>query len=83
VIGKLCAILGGVALTWTCAAFGIAVLLGPCRIRTGIRDANQRVRRLELALNQYVLTHGRCPPSRASLIDSGEVEAQSTVRNEH
>jgi hypothetical protein len=51
-IGKLCAILGGVALTWTCAAFGIVALLGPCRIRTGIHDANHRVRRLEVALNR-------------------------------
>jgi hypothetical protein len=77
-IGKLCTILG-VALTWTCATFGIVVFFGPFRFGAGFHEANQRVRRLEMALNQYVLAHGRCPPSRASLIDMGQVDAQSMV----
>ncbi|HEY7376193.1 MAG TPA: type II secretion system protein GspG [Polyangia bacterium] len=80
-IGKLAAILCGVALTWTCAAFGIVGFseLHGHGCGGGAKEARQRVLRLERALNDYVLAYGRCPPNGASLIDSGQIDAQNMI----
>jgi hypothetical protein len=78
-IGKLCAILCGVAVTWTCAAFGLLVLSGHGHYGSGMKQANGKVRRVEQALNEYSLDRGRCPPKRMDLIAGGYLRAKDLL----
>jgi len=78
-IGRFCAILGGIALTWTSVAFGLLLFSARTHGRPGIREAKGKVLRIEQALNQYSLDRGRCPAKRANLIEGGYLREKDLV----
>jgi hypothetical protein len=75
-------LLCGVALTWTCAAFGLlvsqGVFGGGCRY-PHVKQAVNRVRAVETAIVQFQIDRGRCPRSPAELSDAGFVSEPDLV----
>ena len=68
VLGRFCALLLGVALTWTCAIYGLLVVTSsPCGNRSW-KIAQGRVREAEQAIAMYVIDNGRCPGTIDDLI---------------
>jgi hypothetical protein len=80
-IRKLCAILCGIALTWTAAAVGLFFLTGRgCSfVESKVHIAFWRVAGAERALADYSLEHQRCPTTRDDLIGGGYIDAPSLV----
>ena len=75
-------ILCGVALTWTCAAFGLLVsqgVFGGCRSPSRRNQAFHRVLAVEAAIAQFQIDRGRCPRSPAELSDGGFVNEHDLV----
>ena len=61
--GTFCAMVIGMALTWTCAAVGLFIVTAPTcggRTRT-VGFVKKRVREIEQAFMTYQIDNGRCP----------------------
>ena len=80
-IGRLCAILCGVALTWACAAFGIVAFgeLHGHRCSSGNKQALRRVIATEQAPTMFWIAHRRCPADDDELISADYVAAGELV----
>jgi hypothetical protein len=80
-IKRLCAVLCGIALTWTCAAFGLFVLTADrCTLRTPKSQvARARVREIEDAVSHYRLARGQCPPTSDDLFKHTDVNPSSLL----
>ena len=77
--GTFCAMVIGLALTWTCAAFGLFIVTVPtCGGRT-LRIAKIRVREIEQGFSQYQLDNGRCPATVDVLVAEKYVHKQGLV----
>jgi hypothetical protein len=64
-------LLCGVALTWTCAAFGLLVsqfVFGSHGCPSRVRIASLRVREIDTAITQYQIDHRRCPRGSDDLV---------------
>jgi hypothetical protein len=74
VFGRFCAILLGVALTWTCAIYGLLLsgYTDACSLQIrGFERARDRVREVEHATAMYVIENDRCPRTFIDLVDDG------------
>jgi hypothetical protein len=67
VFGRFCAILLGVALTWTCAAYGLLLTVTPYD-GGGFKRGRNRVRETEQAIAMYVIDKGKCPRAIDDLV---------------
>jgi hypothetical protein len=75
-------LLCGVALTWTCAAFGLLVAqfeLGACRCPSRVKIASLRVREIDNAIAQYQIDQRRCPKRPNDLLVGKYVSARGLV----
>ena len=75
-------LLCGVALTWTCAAFGllasyVIVTGGGCHMRSQVKPALHQVRAIESAVSWYQIDHDRCPKTKDDLIANGYVDRKT------
>jgi hypothetical protein len=74
-------LLCGVALTWTCAAFGLLVSQlvsgSGCPSRVGI--ASRRVHEVDTAIGQYQAVRGQCPTTANDLLDGNFISAWHLV----
>jgi type II secretion system (T2SS) protein G len=83
-IAKLCGILCGVALTWMCAATGLAIF-GELRghhdvlAQSKVGQARWRVVATEQALAMYALEHHRCPGRADDLIAGDYIRARNLI----
>jgi hypothetical protein len=68
VFGRFCAILLGVALTWTCAAFGLLLATFDPFGGRGLKYGRDRLRETEHAIAMYVIDNGRCPRAIDDLV---------------
>jgi hypothetical protein len=68
VFGRFCAILLGVAMTWTCAAFGLLLVTSSVCGGQGIKFGRDRVRAAEHAIAMYVIDNGKCPRAVDDLV---------------
>jgi len=66
----------GVALTWTCAAFGLFVgHMGNCTLSIpGFREAVVRVGEVRQALTTYQIERNRCPTTSDDLVAGGYID---------
>ena len=71
----------GVALTWTCAAFGLLVGdVGKCTLSVpAFREARVRVGEVRQALTTYQIERNRCPHDRYDLVQGGYIDARRLV----
>jgi hypothetical protein len=72
-------LLCGVALTWTCAAFGLLaanmLVAGEgCHSHSQFKPALRQVRTIKYAVARYQIDHDRCPATRDELIANGYVD---------
>jgi len=75
-------LLCGVALTWTCAAFGLLLAqleLGSHGCPSRIKIASVRVRAIDSAIAQYQIDQRRCPKGSDDLVAGKYVNAQDLV----
>ena len=81
VFGRAGLLFCGVALTWTCAAFGLLVGdMGSCHLsRPGFREALVRVREGRQALTTYQIERNRCPTTSNDLIAGGYIDEQRFI----
>ena len=69
---RLLGLLGGLALTWACAAFGTMALIDKLfvnRCPAATKNGMGRVDNIHYAVIQYRISHGRCPTTRDNLIN--------------
>ena len=66
--GRFCAILLGIAITWTCAIYGLLVVTASTCGDRSVKLAQLRVRSVEGALAMYDIDHGRCPNTTGDLV---------------
>ncbi len=79
VFGTFCAMVIGMALTWTCAAFGLFIVTAPtCGGRT-VKLAKNRVREIEHAFLEYQIDNGRCPAAIDVLVAEKYLAKQGLV----
>jgi hypothetical protein len=79
---RFATILCGIALTWTCAAFGLVFFnMHSCHGFGGgkMQPARQRVRTVEFALETYWIDHDRCPATKDDLVANGYLSAHDLV----
>jgi hypothetical protein len=72
----------GVALTWTCAAFGLLVsqlAFGSHGCPSRVKMASLRVREIDMAIAQYQIDQRRCPRTSADLVAGKYVKPQVFV----
>ena len=76
VFGRAGLLFCGVALTWTCAAFGLFVGdMGKCTLSLpAFREARVRVSEVHQALTTYQIERNRCPASSDDLIAGGYID---------
>ena len=82
VFGRFCAILLGVAITWTCAIYGLLVTgyTSTCSLRIpGFSQARDRVRDVEHATAMYLIENDRCPITIADLVDDEYIAKPTSV----
>ena len=75
-------LLCGVALTWTCAAFGLLVsqfAFGSHGCPSRVRIASLRVREIDSAIAQYQIDQRRCPRELDDLVAGKYVNAHGLV----
>jgi hypothetical protein len=78
-LGWFCAIVCGIALTWSCAAVGYArVWLTGCRYPSKVNAAKRGVRAVEQAISQYRIDENRCPTT-ADLVEGKYLHARDLV----
>jgi hypothetical protein len=81
VFGRAGLLFCGVALTWTCAAFGL--LLGDMGNGTlsvpGFREARVRLGEVRQAVTTYQIEHNRCPTTGDDLVEGGYMDARRLV----
>jgi hypothetical protein len=77
-VGIFYAVVFGIAVTWTVAAFGLAMLRPTgCRIPRD-RDAHLRILQTTSTVRGYRLLEDRCP-TRGTLVAGGFVDARALV----
>jgi hypothetical protein len=78
VFGRACLLFCGVALTWTCAAFGLFVGdMGNCTLSVpAVREARVRVAEVRQALTTYQIERNRCPTTSDDLLAGGYIDAR-------
>ena len=81
VFGRAGLLFCGVALTWTCAAFGLFVGdMGNCTLSVpAFREARVRVSEVRQALMTYQIERSRCPTTSDDLIAGGYIDARRFV----
>jgi hypothetical protein len=81
VFGRAGLLFCGVALTWTCAAFGLLVGdMGNCTLSVpAFRDARARVGEVRQAVTTYQIERNQCPASSDDLIAGGYIDARRLV----
>ena len=79
-VGVFYAVLCGIALTWTAAAFGLALLAsGDCRMRVPhLKTTRYLVAEAASAVQAFRITKSRCP-SPDALVAGGYVDARALV----
>lgn len=75
---RFVAIAGGIALTWTCAAFGLG-MKSTFASRHNDEVARWRVRAVDHALTLFSIDKLRCPGTRGDLIKAGSVKPADLV----
>jgi len=79
-IRRFCAILIGIALTWSCAAAGLFLLDDFCTIKCSKqRIARQKAREIVSMLWQFEIENQRCPTGNLELIENGDISAHTLV----
>ena len=68
VFGRFCAILLGVALTWTCAIYGLLFATAPSYGGGKHRQAYLRIVMIDSALTTYAIENNRCPETADDLV---------------
>jgi len=68
VLRTFCAMVIGMALTWTCAAFGLFIVTAPTYGGGSAKLAKHRGREIEQAFLEYQLDNGRCPATIEALV---------------
>ena len=81
VFGRAGLLFCGVALTWTCAAFGLFLGdMGSCTLSIpGFREARVRVGEVHQAVTTYQIERNRCPTTSDDLIGGGYIDARRFV----
>jgi len=81
VFGRAGLLFCGVALTWTCAAFGLFVGdMGKCTLSVPeFREARLRMGDVRQAVTTYQIERNRCPRDRYDLIQGGYIDARRFV----
>ena len=76
VFGRAGLLFCGVALTWTCAAFGLFVgkVGGSTLSIPGFREARVRVGEVRQAVTTYQIERNRCPTTSDDLIAGGYID---------
>lgn len=77
--GTFCAMVIGMALTWTSAAFGLLIVTAPTCGGGRVRIAKIRVREIEQAFLEYQIDNGRCPASIDVLVAEKYLVKQGLV----
>jgi hypothetical protein len=75
-------LLCGMALTWTCAAFGLLVsqfVFGSHACPSRVRIASLRLREIDTAIAQYQVDQRRCPKTSDDLVAGKYLTAQGLV----
>jgi hypothetical protein len=82
VFGRFCAILLGVAITWTCAIYGLLVTgyTNSCSLKIrGLGQARDHVREVEHATAMYLIENAHCPRTIADLVDDAYLAQPASV----
>ena len=79
VFGTFCAMVIGMALTWTCAAFGLFIVTAPTCGGGRVKLAKNRVREIEQAFLEYQIDKGRCPATIDALVAEKYLPKQGLV----
>ena len=81
VFGRAGLLFCGVALTWTCAAFGLFLGdTGNCTLGVpAFREARVRVREVRQAVTTYQIERNRCPTTSDDLIAGGYIDPRRFV----
>jgi len=79
VLGTFCAMVIGMALTWTCAAFGLFIVTAPTYGGGRVRLAKTGVRQIEQAFLEYQIDNGRCPATIDVLVAEKYLRKQGLV----
>jgi hypothetical protein len=78
--GRFCALLMGIALTWTCAGFGLLIVnAGTCRLDGRVTAAKRRISNVEQAVGQYLIENDRCPKTMDVLVAEKYLPKQGLV----
>jgi hypothetical protein len=81
VFGRAGLLFCGVALTWTCAAFGLFLGdMGTCTLSVpAFREGRVRVADVHQALTTYQIERNRCPTTSDDLIAGGYIDPRRLV----